>query len=172
MTCIVPDGRAVDNAGSVLQHDGMKPMSMKTFCSIVASVMETLPDEFRPYLDNVVVDVEEEPDEQTLRRAGFTDEEIAEGETLLGFFDPLELPTMYSGDAVDSDTMLHRLVIYKHPLEEEYPGRRRLRIEIRKTVIHELAHHFSWTDRDLEEFDDNPNPFGNKEATQHEESPE
>jgi predicted Zn-dependent protease with MMP-like domain len=159
MACIVPDCGAVDNGGRLFQHEGMKPMSMKKFCRIVSHVMETLPEEFAPYLDNVVVDVEEEPDEKTLRRAGFTDEEIADGETLLGFFDPLELPTQYSGDAVDPDTMLHRLVIYKRPLEEEYPNPRQLRIEIRKTVIHELAHHFGWTDRDLEQFDDNPNPF-------------
>jgi hypothetical protein len=28
------------------------------------------------------------------------------------------------------------------------------------TVIHELAHHFGLTDRDLERFDDDPDPFG------------
>ena len=91
---------------------------------------------------------------------GFTEEEIAEGETLLGWFDPLELPTAWSGDAVNVHDMLHRLVIYKRPLEEEFPERKRLLTEIRKTVIHELAHHFGWTDADLEKFDDNPDPFG------------
>jgi predicted Zn-dependent protease with MMP-like domain len=138
----------------------MKRLSLRRFGQIVARVMETLPDEFRPYLDNVVVDVEEEPDEKTLRRAGFTEEEIAAGDTLFGLFDPLELPTPYSGDVVDVGDMLHRLVIFKKPLEDEFPDRRQLLIEIRKTVIHELAHHFGWTDRDLEKFDDNPNPFG------------
>jgi predicted Zn-dependent protease with MMP-like domain len=139
----------------------MKRMSLRRFGQIVAEVMETLPEAFRPYLENVVVDVEEEADDKTLRRAGFSEEEIAEGETLLGLFDPLELPAMYSGDAVDVGDMLHRLVIYKRPLEEEFPDRQRLLIEIRKTVIHELAHHFGWTDRDLEKFDDDPNPFEN-----------
>ena len=138
----------------------MKRLSLRRFGQIVARVMETLPKEFRPYLDNVVVDVEEEPDEKTLRRAGFTDEEIEAGDTLFGLFDPLELPTIYSGDAVDVNDVLHRLVIFKNPLEDEFPNRRRLLIEIRKTVIHELAHHFGWSDRDLEKFDDNPNPFG------------
>jgi predicted Zn-dependent protease with MMP-like domain len=138
----------------------MKRMSLRTFGRIVARVMETLPEELRPFLDNVVVDVELEPDRRTLRKAGFTDEEIAEGESLLGLFDPLELPSGYSSDAIDTCDMLHRLVIYKRPLEEEYPERRRLLIEIRKTVIHELAHHFGFTDRDLERFDDTPDPFG------------
>lgn len=137
-------------------------MSMKQFCRVVAEVMKTLPAEFAPYLENVVVDVEEEPDEQTLRRAGLSDQEIADGETLLGFFDPLELPTLYSGDAVDTNDMLHRLVIYKRPLEEEFLDRAELYDEIRKTVIHELAHHFGYTDRDLETFDDNPDPFGDE----------
>lgn len=129
-------------------------MSMKQFCRVVAEVMKTLPAEFAPYLENVVVDVEEEPDEQTLRRAGLSDQEIADGETLLGFFDPLELPTLYSGDAVDTNDMLHRLVIYKRPLEEEFLDRAELYDEIRKTVIHELAHHFGYTDRDLERWTD------------------
>ena len=128
----------------------MKRMSLRRFGQIVARVMETLPEEFRPYLDNVVVDVEEEPDERTLRRAGFTEEEIAAGDTLFGLFDPLELPTLYSGDAVNSGEMLHRLVIFQRPLEDEFRDRRQLLIEIRKTVIHVLAHHFGWTDRDLE----------------------
>ena len=140
--------------------DSMKRMSLRTFGGIVARVMETLPDAFRPFLDNVVVDVEHEPDERTLRKAGLTNEEIASGETLYGLFDPLEMPTGWSGDVIAIGDVLHRLVIFKRPLEEDFPQRRELLIEVRKTVIHELAHHFGWTDRDLEKFDDNPDPFG------------
>ena len=74
---------------------------MKEFKQLVRRVMETLPDEFRPFLDNVVVEVEEWPDDDLLRRAGFTEEEIEDGERLLGFFDPFELPTAVVGDTVD-----------------------------------------------------------------------
>ena len=125
-------------------------MSLARFGRVVAKVMEELPEELKGYLDNVVVDVEEEPDAATLRRAGFTEEEIAAGETLLGLFDPLELPTAFSTDAVDPEAMLHRLVIFKRPLEDEFPDRRELLVQTRKTVIHELAHHFGLSDRDLE----------------------
>jgi predicted Zn-dependent protease with MMP-like domain len=141
----------------------MNRMSMKQFGELVAGVMETLPQEFQPYLDNVVVEVAKEPDDELLRRAGFTEEEIDAGETLLGLFDPLELPTPWSSDAVDTNTMLHRLWIFRDPLEDEFPDPEQLRIEIRKTVIHELAHHFGWTDRDLEKFDNNPDPFGDED---------
>ncbi|HJZ90558.1 MAG TPA: metallopeptidase family protein [Gemmataceae bacterium] len=140
----------------------MSEISMKEFRQIVRRVMETLPEEFRPFLDNVVVEVADDPDDDLLRRAGFTDDEIEDGETLLGFFDPLELPTPWSGDAVDTHSMLHRLWIFRLPHIDEFPDPNRLRTEIRKTVIHELAHHFGWTDQDLERFDDNPDPFGDE----------
>jgi predicted Zn-dependent protease with MMP-like domain len=81
---------------------------------------------------------------------------------LLGLFKPLDLPSMFGGDAVDLHDLQHRLWIFKTPHEEEYPDPKRLRTEIRKTVIHELAHHFGWSDRDLEKFDDNPDPFGDE----------
>jgi predicted Zn-dependent protease with MMP-like domain len=142
----------------------MKRLSMRQFGRLVAHVMETLPEEFRPFLDNVVVEVADEPDEEWLRRMGYEEEEIAAGETPLGFFDPLELPSPFGGDFVDTNEMLHRLWIFKRAHEEEFPDPKQLRIEVRKTVLHELAHHFGWDDRDLERFDDNPDPFGDAGA--------
>ena len=142
------------------RHDEfMSRMSLRRFGQIVARVMQTLPEELRPYLDNVVVDVEQEPDIETLRRAGFTEEQIAHGESLYGLFAPMSLPTLWGADVVDVRDLPHRIIIFKRPLEEDFPSRRQLLTEIRKTVIHELAHHFGYTDRDLERFDDNPDPF-------------
>jgi predicted Zn-dependent protease with MMP-like domain len=135
----------------------MKRMSLRRFGNIVVRVLETLPDELKRYLANIVVDVEDEPDLPTLRRMDFTDEEIAAGETLYGLFDPLPLPDT---SGMDFDDPPHRIIIYKRPLEEDFPKRRELMLEIRKTVMHELAHHFGYTDRDLEEFDATPDPFG------------
>jgi predicted Zn-dependent protease with MMP-like domain len=138
----------------------MSRLSMREFKEIVRQVMETLPPEFEPYLRNVTVNVIEEPDEAFLRkRAGFTQEEIDAGETLLGLFDFVQPSSMMADDAIEFEDLEHVLWIFKGPLEDEYPDRKRLRIEIRKTVIHELAHHFGWTDRDLEKFDDHPDPF-------------
>jgi predicted Zn-dependent protease with MMP-like domain len=139
----------------------MKRMSLRQFGLIVRSVMETLPEAITQHLDNVVVDVEEEPDERTLREMGLTDEEIDAGESLYGLFVPMPL---LMPDGIDSLDHPHRILIYKNPLEEDFPDTKQLKIEIRKTVIHELAHHFGWSDRDLERFDDTANPFGDKSA--------
>lgn len=141
----------------------MKRLSLRKFGKIVARVMATLPQEFQPYLDNLVVDVEEEPDLKTLRALGFTEEEIAAGETLYGLFAPLPLPNT---EGMDFHEPPHRIIIYQRPLEEDFPDRRQLMTEIRKTVIHELAHHFGYTDADLAKFDENPDPFGDDFAVE------
>jgi predicted Zn-dependent protease with MMP-like domain len=129
-------------------------MSMKKFAAIVRQAVESLPDEIKAHLENVVIDVEDEPSVEFLRQAGFTEEEIAAGESLYGYFMPLE-----GVSATDMLENPNRIIIFRHPLEEDFPDPHDLQIEIRKTVVHEIAHHFGLTDRDLEKFDDNPNPF-------------
>lgn len=123
--------------------------------AIVEEVIATLPEVIMRHLDNVVIDVEDAPTDDFLCEAGFTEEEIDAGETVYGYFMPLE--------GVSASDMLenpNRIIIFKFPLEEDFPDPRELRIEVRKTVVHEIAHHFGWSDRDLERFDDNPDPFG------------
>jgi predicted Zn-dependent protease with MMP-like domain len=138
----------------------MKRLSMRRFCQVVSRVMETLPEEFYPHLSNLIVDVEEEPSEELLRRQGFSDEEIAEGDTLYGLFVPLELRDGCGGETYELGDLPRRLIIFKRPLEEDFRSRRELLLEIRKTVIHELAHHFGFTERDLDRFEETPDPFG------------
>jgi predicted Zn-dependent protease with MMP-like domain len=133
----------------------MPRLSMAEFKRCVKRVLDTLPAELKAHMGNVVVDVEEEPDERTLRRAGFTAEEIAAGESLLGLFAPFPVNT----EALELNERPHRLIIYKLTHEEAFETRRQLLTEIRKTVIHELAHHFGWSEADLERFDNTPDPF-------------
>jgi len=126
----------------------MKRMSMRKFGRIVAQVMDNLPEELHRHLGNVVVDVEDEPDEETLRQNGLTEEEIAEGDSIYGLFVPMEL-AHDAGETFDLDVLPRRIIIYKRPLEEDFEDRAELLKEIRKTVIHEVAHHFGYSDEDL-----------------------
>lgn len=132
---------------------------MKQFAAVVAEAVESLPEAIQQHLENVVIDVEEAPTDDFLREAGFTDEEIEAGDSLYGYFMPFEgltAPEMLENP--------NRILIFKFPLEDDFPNLRDLKIEIRKTVIHEIAHHFGWSDRDLERFDDNPDPFGESDT--------
>ena len=128
---------------------------MRQFQEIINEAIAELPASAQRYLHNVVVDVEEEPDEQLLRDQGFSEEEIAEGATLYGLFAPLR---GFSWDLEDP----HRIIIFKRPLEEDFPDRQELRNEIRKTVLHELHHHFGYSERDLDPFESKDDPFGNE----------
>ncbi len=135
-------------------------MSPDEFGQIVAGVMHSLPSEFAPYLTNLIVDVEDAPSLTTLRKQGFTDDEIDDGASLYGLFVPFPNQVGSSLGGVDGfDQPLHKIIIYQWPLEEDFPDAAQLRIEIRKTVIHELAHHFGFDERDLERFDARDNPF-------------
>src|SRR6266850_7866242 len=94
----------------------MPRMSLRQFGKVVRRVMESLPEEIVQHLDNVVVDVEEEPDLGILREMGFTPEEIAAGDTLYGLFVPMQtMPD--EGDFLDQP---HRILIYKNPLEDDF----------------------------------------------------
>src|SRR3954451_15477603 len=116
-------------------------MSMKKFAEVVRRAIETLPGEIKSHLENVVIDVDDEPSAEFLRDAGFTDEEIDAGDSLYGYFMPLE-----GASASEMLENPNRIIIFRNPLEEDFANPRDLLIEIRKTVIHEIAHHFGLTD--------------------------
>jgi len=125
----------------------MKRVSRREFDAIVTGAVASLPEAAKKLLHNIVVDVEEDPDEETLLDVGFTEEEIEDGETLYGLFAPMHGFT----DDIDNP---RRIIIYKRPLEEDFPEREQLTEEIRKTVLHELHHHFGYTERDISTWTD------------------
>ena len=125
----------------------MRRMPRSEFEAIVTDAVASLPETAKAYLHNIVVDVEDEPDEETLREAGFTEEEIAAGDSLFGLFQTMP------GFGRD----IHgprRIRIYKWPLEEAFRDRAELIDEIRKTVLHELHHHFGYSERDISTWTD------------------
>jgi predicted Zn-dependent protease with MMP-like domain len=125
----------------------MRRLSRKQFHDLVVATVDSLPEAAKKYLHNVVVDVEDEPGVQTLRELGFSDEEIDDGETLYGLFAPMP------GFTHDIDDP-RRIIVYKRPLEEDFPNQDELIEEIRKTVLHELHHHFGYTERDISTWTD------------------
>jgi predicted Zn-dependent protease with MMP-like domain len=132
-------------------------MTMDEFCRVVDRVLATLPPEIKDYLHNVVVDVEEEPSVELLRELGYTEEEIEADEMPYGLFSPM--PIARPDDVAFFDEP-HRIYIWKRPLEEDFPDRKELLLEIRKTVIHEVAHQLGFNERDLDRFESVKDPFG------------
>jgi predicted Zn-dependent protease with MMP-like domain len=102
----------------------------------VAVALDSLPEDLRAYMSNVAVVVADEP---------------PPGQPLLGLYEgyPLTRRTSwYAGVSPD------KITIYRGPLERLYSGDpERLRRQIRRVVVHEIAHHFGISDERLRELD-------------------
>jgi predicted Zn-dependent protease with MMP-like domain len=102
----------------------------------VDDALASLPTELRDFMSNVAIVVEDEP---------------PGGMPLLGLYQGFPLDrrgSSYAGVPPD------KITIYQGPLERLYGAdAARLRAEIRKVVLHEIAHHFGISDERLVELD-------------------
>ena len=106
------------------------------FDRCVTEALETLPSDLRQYMSNVEIGVEEEP---------------PDGRPLLGLYQGVPLTRRTSGYA---GALPDKISIYRGPLERHYGTRPdTLRREIRRVVLHEIAHHFGISDERLRELD-------------------
>ncbi|MBS0266125.1 MAG: metallopeptidase family protein [Planctomycetes bacterium] len=127
----------------------MKPhrrMSWHEFCDAVEEAVSSLPPPFQPYLENVAVDVADEPSAQDY--AVLSERGVAAEGLLLGLFIGVPLTKQSWGDRSPN-----LIKIFRRPLEQVCHTRRQLLRQIRATVIHEFAHHFGFSEEQLEAFE-------------------
>jgi predicted Zn-dependent protease with MMP-like domain len=106
------------------------------FDQLVDEALDELPDDIRGLMSNVAVTVEDEP---------------PPGQPLLGLYQGVPLGSRgpyYSGALPD------KITIYRGPIERMTHGNPQLlRRQVRRTVLHEIAHHFGISDERLVELD-------------------
>ena len=111
-------------------------MSEIDFYELVDAALAELPDDLRAAMSNVNVVVEDEP---------------PDGAPLLGLYQGVPLTrrtSRYGGVLPD------KISIYRGPLERLSGGDpERLRVQVRRVVLHEVAHHFGISDERLVELD-------------------
>lgn len=103
--------------------------------------MDSLPATILEHVRNVTVVVEDEPDAATLVDLGLD----PAADTLFGLYSGVPIDQRGSQDP----TLPDRIVIYYRPLTDEFADDYHLRREIRKTVVHEVGHHFGLDDRKM-----------------------
>lgn len=123
----------------------MYRMTDEEFEDAVQSGIDSIPEEFLDELENVAFIVADEPEEMDFEGDGLYTEE---GD-LLGLYDGLSLAERDSGYGVGDypDT----ITIFKGPHERLGGSRAEVLEEVRRTVVHEVAHYFGMDEDQVDE---------------------
>lgn len=116
-------------------------LSDEAFEAVVEDALRSIPDGFHRYLDEIVVDIEDMPDADVCE-----DLDLDDPRGLLGLYQGVPL-TERNVDA--PYRMPERIVIYRRNIERMCRTRRQMVEQIRKTVLHEVGHHFGLSEQNL-----------------------
>ena len=109
------------------------------FDRLVDRAIAGIPAPFRAALDAVAVVIADEPTREQLRENG-----LGPDETLYGLYEGIPL----SEWGADWIPVPNRILLFRLPLEEDFPHPDDLADEVRITILHELAHHLGIEDED------------------------
>jgi predicted Zn-dependent protease with MMP-like domain len=116
-------------------------LSRDQFEMLVDEALDSLPDEITAWLDNVVVVVGERPTPDQLAQAG-----LGPGDLLFGLY--VGVPKTRRGFTY-GEIVPDKIVIYRQAIERVCRTPARIRECVRKTVLHEIGHHFGMDEDQL-----------------------
>jgi predicted Zn-dependent protease with MMP-like domain len=135
----VPDSsKRLQYQRRLAQHGGAN-LTIAEFEQVVEEALASLPDQFEELIRNVVVAVEDEPNEEDLEANGGVDAEV------LGMYRGVALTERGGADPMLPD----EIAIFRGPITRIARSRREAIREVRETVMHELGHYFGLEDEDL-----------------------
>lgn len=112
---------------------------------LVAEALDELPEEFAALLDNVAVTLHPEPTDDDLESVGIDPDEPGAKDELFGLYQGVPLAFRDSF----YDALPDRIVIFADPIRRACTSRRQAIDEVKKTVLHELGHHFGLDEDDM-----------------------
>ena len=118
-------------------------MNRTEFETVVGEALDGLPPEFAELMSNLTIQVEEAPDAETMADVGLDPE-----------FD--DLFGLYTGVPLDQrggwygNVLPDLIVLYRKPLIRACGNRRELIHQIQLTLLHEIGHHFGFSEEEME----------------------
>lgn len=112
----------------------MVRISRKRFEALVAAALRDIPPDLRRALDNIEVVVDDWPTEEQL-----ADLDLGPEDLLFGLYQGTPLPER---SPLLPYTLPDVITIFHGPLEESCESEEEMKEEIRRTVVHEIAHYF------------------------------
>ena len=113
------------------------------FEEYVAAALDSLPPEFAERLANIEIVVEPRPRPEHRRAVG-----LKPWQTLYGLYQGVPLTARSAGYSLVAPDVI---TIFSEPLLRDFPSEEGLRKQIRRTVLHEIAHYFGISDERLHE---------------------
>ena len=120
----------------------LPPERHESFEVLVERALDGLPEAFRGLLQNVAIVIDELPTPEQAHLGGAGDDAW-----LYGLYEGIPA-VEYGADLVPYP---NKITLFRLPLETDFPDPDELADEVRRTVIHELAHHAGIGDDRLEE---------------------
>ncbi len=124
------------------------PPGLAEIEAMARRALAALPPEIRAQCGDVALRIED-----------FAEREILDG---LGIEDPFELTGLYDGVALTEKSVADQrdgpdqVFLYRRPILEEWIERGDVGLEelVSHVLVHEIAHHFGWSDERIMEIDD------------------
>lgn len=112
-----------------------------SFARLVAEALSKIPAEFKVRMENVEILVEDFPDQETLDLQG-----LSSKWSLLGLYVgvPLSHRSFFS-----TPVLPETIILYRRPILRAAPSARDVPDMVRDVIIHELGHHFGFSDNEL-----------------------
>ena len=123
----------------------MAKLTDEVFEAAVQDALDSIPDEFLDELENVAIMLADEPDEEDF----FGDGLYTEGGELLGLYSGIAMTDR--GDDYGFGDYPDTITIFKGPHERMGLSRAETIEEIRRTVVHEIAHYFGMDEEQVDE---------------------
>ena len=108
-------------------------MNKERFEQLVKEGIEAIPKRFLEKLDNVDIIIEDEPSEEQMRKL-----KLGKGSKLFGLYEGVPQTKRRHYTWVMPD----KITIFQKPIESVYSADEEIKEQVKKTVWHEIAHHF------------------------------
>jgi predicted Zn-dependent protease with MMP-like domain len=117
--------------------------SLDDFAALAAAAFAALPGKFRRLAEDVVLRIDDFPDDEVLEE--------------LGLEDPFELTGLYQGVDLKRRSFLDpspepaRVFLYRRPILDEWAERGDVTLSalVAHVLVHEIGHHFGLSDDDM-----------------------
>ncbi|MFC1874328.1 metallopeptidase family protein [Chloroflexota bacterium] len=110
-------------------------LSHEEFERLVEKALATIPEEFRSFLENVVLVIEDEPPDDM--------------PDVIGLYEGVPLVERSMDDTILPDY----ITLYKGPIKRACRTRAEMEAEVRVTVLHEIGHFFGLEESQLEQLE-------------------